>query len=65
LATLNVNDEYREKLEFALVQENQAVVSVLLGDPEGAEKSMIFHSSCFGEAFIKTEKSVSEQSGRN
>ena len=127
LATLNVNDEYREKLESALYQEKQSfvstddyiqkltaihlilaemcgneifksmlialtslthqivkalspdnvyslhrtgehdniVASVLLGDPDGAEKSMILHSNGFGEAFIKTENIFSAQSSRN
>lgn len=116
LATLNVNDEYRKKLEIALYQEKQSfasiddyiqklteihlilaemcgneifrnmliaiislthkiikvlspeevnflhntgehddiVASVLMGDPEGAEKSMALHSNCFSEALIKT-----------
>ncbi len=127
LATLNVNAEYREKLQLALYQENQSfdsiddyvqkltaihlilaemcgneilktmlialtalthqivkalspdkvyslhrtgehdniVASVLLGDPEGAEKSMIHHTNCFGEAFIKTGNTYSALSSRN
>lgn len=127
LATLNVNDEYREQLETALYQEKQPfvstddyiqkltavhlilaemcgneifktmlvvltslthqivkalspdevyslhptgdhdkiVASVLLGDPEGAEESMALHSSCFGEAFIKTVNISPFQPSRN
>ena len=127
MATLNLNDEYREQLENALYQEKQTfastddyiqkmtaihlilaemcgneilktmlialttlthqivkelspdrvyslhrtgehdniVESVLLGDPERAEKSMLFHSNCFGQAFIETENIVSAQSIRN
>ena len=127
LATLNVNDDYRRRLEIALEQENQPVASiddymqkltavhlilaqmcdneifktmlsalislthqiikdlppaqvyslhragehdhivasVVLGDPEGAEKSMKRHGNCFGEAFIKTGNASSDQSGRN
>lgn len=46
-------------------EHDHIVTSVLIGDPEGAEKSMSLHSNSFSEAFIKIGKVSHHPSNQN